>query len=252
MGHDAIRLIVGLLPCSGQTGCQDCSANFYGRSPSFDSNGYYDASNLCLQCPSNKASSPGSTSEADCQDCGNDYVLSTGTCGACPAGSYTDENGNCLTCAAGQSSYLGDNFSIDRCRTVCEPGLTSDRTADGSCSYCPGGQYSPGGIDTCYQCGAGQQPDGDGASCQPCPENSFKAEGYNYCEGCGPGFTSPAGASQCTYVGCQAGEGVTFSNDGYNTPSCLPCGISEEYAVPSDPYPVCIGTTCPVGQIGKK
>lgn len=193
-----------------------------------------------------------------CTKCNAGYVPSSGTCGACAAGTYSTDG---LTC------------------TQCPAGTSSSTTANGiGCSICAKGTYSSAGATSCTSCPSGKTTISTGAtsssSCvypESCCDNLNKTTGcttgiqsvstqtcktcaskygtgcstcsITACEGCSAGYFKPSGASACQLCPkgpyCPGGTATT-------TTDCPP-GTSTQTTGAKSASECVAPSTCPSG-----
>jgi hypothetical protein len=259
-------------PDTRSTGCLNCPAGKYNSLLKQTS------VNSCKNCPSGKYSSNiaamsittcascsfgkysdtlGAATENVCIDCpvgkttdleGATYV---GYClQKCEAGTYRDNNENCVSCVPGK--FSGENeyqiacqpcfagtYSTNAGSAVCQDCIAGKYSVAGAtfCSPCPRNTYQPkNGSRSCVQCDVGKFSPESSASCEICPGGSvpaaegcfrcwegwFAAVGQTVCSMCPLGkYNGFEGSAECT--DCAAG---TFSTRQYATSPfwCNNCG----------------------------
>eukprot|EP00762_Andalucia_godoyi_P001952 ANDGO_06101.mRNA.1 hypothetical protein len=169
------------------------------------------------------------------------YMLPSGACELCPAGSYYNSSGqqsNCTLCPSGTfSAAVGANSSTT-C-SLCGAGSfgnSTGGTSASSCYLCPAGSFSAvDGATSCTLCAAGTYSNVSGASsamaCFAYPAGSFSlASGSATCQLCAAGtFGNTTGASSASSCfECAAGSYATL--DGSAT--CTLCDAGTYSTVP--------------------
>ncbi len=116
----------GSFSLSGSSSCTQCPAGSYSVS---------SGSPSCTKCPAGWFSSvPGSTTDADCQQC--------------PAGTYASSgSASCTPCPAGTFSTVVGAVNSSLC-SVCAAGTYSNASST-ACTSCPLGQYAFAGSGAC-------------------------------------------------------------------------------------------------------
>jgi hypothetical protein len=196
----------------GGSNCQQCVAGKYKHETKTGS---------CLDCPANRTSAVGSTSNNSCGfSC---PIGQTGVpCAPCVPGTYKETIGihRCTACQPGYTSPSGSTSSAACVVMECEPGYTGP--LGGPCDACAAGKFKNiMGSDPCIDCAYGTYSAISAAStCLTCPANSAAT-----CSGCST-------ASSC------------ICNAGYSGPDggpCPPCA-SGKYKNTTGPA-AC--TSCP-------
>ena len=190
-------------PLSKQRSCKMCLAGSSSPKPE---------QTICNACPAGKFE-PSNASIKACEPCSlHTYAAVEGQakCLSCPSG-YKRGGNECATCGAGKYGTTVDSRK---------------NTTDGSCLFCPAGQYRSGvvvgeSLTTCVSCSVGyHQPAVGSSSCLPCIPGRYnnKLEQLD-CAGCPVNyFASEIHSTSCTY--CLPG---TFTNDRNSSASCQPC-----------------------------
>ena len=155
------------------------------------------SADVCVSCPINSMSEPGSGSIADCR-CNAGYSGTGGNCAACPPGTYKEDRGAepCVLCP--NSTYWVGNGAGTSKEDVCQPCP--------ALSESPPGSFSEGNC-TCI---AGSEQGEDG-SCKFCPSGKFKGRGERMCENCPAGSWNAEGSNHI--LQCQCGQGY-YGPDG--------------------------------------
>jgi hypothetical protein len=217
---------------SGEYGtADDCVNCDWGKYSDVES---ATSSSVCLSCPTNTISEPGSDSVDDCQ-CIIGYYLYNGLCTPCPAGTFKNVIGN----------YPGGCFACANAQYSSSPGSTT-------CTLCPPGTYKefPGVNPACDNCGVGKYTPYEGQSvCQSCEPGKYKAtSGVNTaCDVCVEFSTSGYSSTVCTCISgyqMQSGECVISNcNAGYTKSgsSCVACAAGTYKNITG--FQAC--TTCP-------
>lgn len=270
-------------PVEGSTECTLCAEGKYnpdvGMSACYKCpSGYvqpHEGRQDCIPCPPGWFQSDSAPAQ-ECKPCPKGEYQSLPAqshCEECPAGRYTDEEGqpDCKPCLAG--SYQPDKRQ-DHCIecsqgkyqdvaaattcNVCKPGFYANETNQNFCTPCPQGRFQPHPEQSdCIDCDVGMYQDQTGQSsckacdpgtftnkttqkeCEPCPQGYYQPQsGQIDCVECPIGTKMPTiGASVC--LDCEAGR---FAPDlGYK--HCLPCPVG--YFVSTTGAAQC--KPCPVG-----
>lgn len=202
------------LACSAGTYCPQSGLSSSITCPA----GFYCPGQDVSDTSASPWSSPGTISPVACSQgtycpAGSSYPLScplgyygtdsvgirstlSGSCTACPAGTYQPLDGQ-ATCYACEAGYL--------CYEGCNKQYPTDVTTDKG-EICPPGYYCPSGSPSAIACSAGYFSDisgkGDSSACNPCPAGSYGVDtGSTFCNLCGGSATSEAGSSDCTCLG---------------------------------------------------
>ncbi len=151
--------------------------------------GYYLDGTSCKSCGTGKTSPAGSTSASACV-CKVGYYSNGNKCLACPKGSYCT-GGVKTTCPAGKYT---DSQGQSSCKT-CPAGKYTDSQGQSSCKSCPKGSYCTGGVKT--TCSSGTYTDSQGqSSCKTCPVGYYCTDGKK--SRCSNGKTSPEGSTSAS------------------------------------------------------
>ena len=219
---------------SGQTTCTDCAVGKYNAQTGQDactacSAGTFNdveggnSPNVCIDCPSGKESTTGSSGCTFCPE-GKFYfnpplitinlpyefpgIEAGETCFDCQPGMYADSLGS-LSCTDCDFGKYQDQTVSGSCKS-CLPGKMSPRisTSEGDCMDCTAGKYSD---DTqCSLCDEGKTSNEGSASasdCVACDTGTYSS-GDRICENCELGKFSGVGAATCT--DCNVG---TYGNE---------------------------------------
>lgn len=186
----------------------------------------------CMDCPENKTTVAGSSSNTGCYGCGpGQYFLAQGTdCKPCSPGFYQDEfnQASCKPCPAGTTGdflrFAEGYNSPEQCRK-CPPGTgavpqTAPSEPAAFCPVCPDGYYAPKrGTSQCIRCPSASKSSEDRVRCVPRCDQSLP-----WCRkrGCPPG-TEPV---QGDVRNCKKCPDGTY-NDRWSTTQCAECPASE-------------------------
>lgn len=218
--------------------------------------GQYLKGSLCLDCPANCSSC---TSEYTCTGCASGYRLDNGQCilnpVSCNPGSYANDSGVCVQCAAGYFSPGGTVKLCSQCLagtyatagstsctscgehvvscnattgkiTVCESGYSLDSTYNKCVKSCGPGLYYNTSTGTCIECSQGSFKTGTNTatSCQLCPSGTYAATS---------GATS---CSSCTDTNSTSCNPINGQSTGCKTGYSLNNGVCEKIACPAGQY----------------
>ena len=87
-----------------------------------------------------------------------------------------------------------------------------------TCTACPAGKYSAGGVNSCSTCAAGTYSGSGASSCTACAAGKFSTAGSSSCSTCPAGYYCPGGTNK---LACAAGK---YSSGGASSCSTCPSG----------------------------
>ena len=244
-------------------GCRLCDQGYYKFVGNYEcvpcpSSSYYPSTvlspfefNLCLACPGNSSSPPGSYGLISCECfAGFNHVVldfigsltDNVECIPCAPGSYCPDQNTVIACPEHKSSGMG-SFTIDQC--TCDPGYFGPAGAV-DCRACPVNYYCSGGeaLQPCMsnastmslsrqknvtacQCRSGFFESRDG-SCKVCPVDSYCNR--DVIVACPP--NSSATAKATSVDGCLCDGGFRRTGDACEvcpeTQLCLGAGVAPQ------------------------
>ncbi len=180
----------GTFSFNGATSCMSCNIGQYQPNKG--------ASN-CLNCPTGTTTAAmASTSKTQCTVCESGYVLKSGVCSPCPAGTYANSGDPiCTPCPIGQ---YNDNLGSNRC-SPCSTGRTTLSAGSTECVCDEANGYIAVG-ENCtkqeYSCGAGYYWDNNTETCTLCEAGTYSGSGELFCTACPYGyFSDKQGSTAC-------------------------------------------------------
>ena len=141
-------------------------------------------------------------------------------CEACKPGTFSQQQLQCSTCAAG--SYA-PNASATACQ-ACPPGTIANESGATRCDPCSPGWYASSSTRQCAQCTAGSYASAAGSTaCDACIPGSFSSSS-TACAPCAAGtFADDFGLSECLL--CRSG-----SYSAQNSTACTLCTLGRAFA----------------------
>lgn len=187
---------------SGSEGSESCACR---------ENFFKTTQGECSACPANSISPDGSLAVADCRCNAGYYAQRRQTtqaliCKLCPHGSSSpsgSENMLNCSCEAGYAQTVDGGSCL-----ACEAGTYKQEEGQGSCSTCPANTYSEGSANTaCSLCPMGTESDMASTSAESCicPINQYGTR-FVGCQLCPPHSREETGrATQSSDCECQPG-----------------------------------------------
>ncbi len=236
-----VRCLAGFISLEGAAVCSSCPANTYS----------YSGTGECLSCPTNSSSLPGSP-YANCTCAAGFYRnyypdLTTFTCAACPAGTYSQLGAlECTPCAAGSASPNLTATSAATC-VACRAGFFAPSQSS-SCAACPIWSYALASSGQCTNCSIGYYAPAQASICSACAPGKYSTTpgigSIIGCLSCLPGFYCPGVLTSPNnqLIQCPIGT-YSISTSAKTASQCLPCAAGYYCPIPSQQLQCPQGTT---------
>ncbi len=202
--------------------------------------GYYNDGLECVACPAGQYTDI--EGQRSCKACPvGTFNASSGStgCESCPAGHWSASSGatSCTACPIG--SYRSASMT-NGCE-LCANGYYNNQTGAVSCTICPAGTIGAGtGATACSQCPAGTFSNAGDATCSDCPAGTYNpSTGQSACFAC-PENTYSAGGKITACTPCPVGTYTSVQG----ASSCTACTVGQTCPTCEDIDSVWDGTAC--------